>query len=105
MFDLTGLAIALAMVLTGLVLGHTVLYGLLHGAARLNRHLAVRLGHTLGAWMGWCAAVSLLPRSRDVALMQGASPAGIVLLVLLLVWLGLIWFWRRPPGTFAGKAV
>ncbi|MCC7494101.1 MAG: hypothetical protein IT204_17210 [Fimbriimonadaceae bacterium] len=101
MADPVGFWLALAVVAVGLLAGHTILFWLLRDVVQLDAHRAIRGGHTLGGPLGWCFAASLLPRTRDVvAFWTGVPPLpGGVVLVLLLGWLLIVWFYRRPAAT------
>ncbi len=101
--DLTALAAAVGVILAvELLLGHLLLFVLLHQVARLPASTAIRLAHLAGLALGYTIAACLVPLTAPVlAVWAGAPlvPGGLVL-GAGLVWLLLVLF--LPPG-FAGE--
>ena len=88
----------LVIVVTDLVMGHLVLFPLLHRGARMQPHLAIRLADTMGLVLGFVAAGWLvLFSSGEIRFWQAPSPVpGAVVVALCVIWTLVVWF--APPG-------
>ena len=97
--DWTALGIAVAVILAGeWIVGHMVLFLLLHHLCHLSPHLAIRLAHLGGLALGWtCAAFVVAQSSPAVVFWAGAAVLpGAALAAVFGVWTLLVLL--LPPG-------
>ncbi|MBI2300307.1 MAG: hypothetical protein HYU66_15405 [Armatimonadetes bacterium] len=95
--SVVGLAMAIVFAAT-LIVGHFILFPVLHRGANLNEHLAIRLADTLVCPLAWVAAGCLVPMTTGkLFFWQAGTPvASWLVLGLCLAWLACVWL--VPPG-------
>ncbi len=97
--DWTAVGIAVAVILAGeWIVGHVVLFALLHHLCHLSPHAAVRLGHLAGLALGWACAAFVVAQASPALVCWGGAPLlpGAIIAALAAVWLLLVLL--LPPG-------
>ncbi|MCC7492967.1 MAG: hypothetical protein IT204_11485 [Fimbriimonadaceae bacterium] len=101
--DPVTIAAAVGLLLVGeWLVGHVVLFLLLHRAAGLAAGVAVRLGHLLGLLLGYASAATLPLTAGAVVCWSGQLLPGAVLAAGAAIWALLLAV--LPPG-FASDTV
>lgn len=88
----------LTILVSTIVVGHLLVFPLLHRGARIQPHLAIRLADTMGVVLGYVAAGWLVPTSSgEIRFWQApTSTPGTIVAGVCAVWVLVVWL--APPG-------